>query len=394
MQGVLKGLRVLDFGRYIAGPYVSTLLAEFGAEVIRIEKVAGSEDRYMTPVTEDGMGALFMQINRNKRGMTLNPIKEEGREIVRKLVETADIVVANLPPQGMKAMGVDYESLKAIKSDIILTTVSAFGEGGPYSDRVGFDGIGQVMSGAVYMSGTEEQPVKYASPVIDFGTAKMATIGTLLAVMHRNATGEGQMVEGSLLRTAINYNNGMLIEQAMIQSDRIPTLNRGQTAGPVDIVKTKDGWIIVQCIGAPLFKRWCELVGKPELFDDPRFADDLKRGDNGEELTRIANEHAKDLTTEEALAAYAKAMVPAGPVLKPQQVLDDPHVKAMGYMQDVMYPSADVASPVATAPVRMTATPGEINTPAPELGQHTDEIMAELGYDAGTIQALRDKRVI
>ena len=147
MSKVLEGIRVLDFGRYIAGPYCATLLADLGADVIRIEKVDGSEDRFVSPVTKTGDGAMFLQLGRNKRGLTLNPMKPEGREIVKKLVATADVVVANLPPDTLSAMGLDYESLTQIKPDIILTMISAFGRGGPYSNRVGFDGLGQAMSG-------------------------------------------------------------------------------------------------------------------------------------------------------------------------------------------------------------------------------------------------------
>src|ERR1700710_1833875 len=173
MDGGLSGVRVLDFGRYIAGPYCAMLLAEFGADVIRIEKRAGGEDRFQAPLTEAQDGGLFMQMNRNKRGMTLDPMKPGAKEVVRRLVESADVVVANLPPQTLAAMQLDYESLRAIKPDIILTTVSAYGRGGPYSDRVGFDGIGQVMSGAVYMTsdGDGERPYRFQAPWVDFATA-------------------------------------------------------------------------------------------------------------------------------------------------------------------------------------------------------------------------------
>jgi len=394
MAGVLSGYRVLDFGRYIAGPYCATLLAEFGADVIRIEKLTGSEDRWTTPVNDDGVGALFLQINRNKRGMTLNPMKPEGQEIVRKLVATADVVVANLPPQGLKAMKLDLESLREIKPDIILTTGSAYGHGGPYSDRVGFDGIGQVMSGATYMSGSLDQPVKFAAPWVDFTTAMSSAIGTLVALMHRDKTGEGQMVEAALVRSALTVGNAALIEQAITGVNRVPTMNRGQTAGPSDIIPTKDGWVIVQVIGAPLFKRWCEMVGRPELVDDPRFKDDLARGDNGEYLCDIAREHAKDKTTEEVLAAYAAASVPSSALLSPQQALDDPHIQAMGFLQDTDYPNLPKPAPVASAPINLSETPGGIRHRAPTLGEHTDEIMGELGYDAAAIADLREKRVV
>ena len=222
MAGVLDGIRVLDFGRYIAGPYCATLLAEHGAEVIRIEKRDGSEDRFQAPVTDTGDGALFMQINRNKLGLTLDPMVPEGQEIVRKLVAKADVVIANLPPQTLSAMKLDYESLTAVKPDIILTTVTAYGRGGPYSDRVGFDGIGQVMSGAVYMTGTEDQPYRAQVPWVDFGTALHCAFGTMAALMSRKATGKGQWVEGALLATAVTFGNALLIEQAVIQANRVP----------------------------------------------------------------------------------------------------------------------------------------------------------------------------
>ncbi len=395
MSGVLSGYRVLDFGRYIAGPYCATLLAEFGADVIRIEKVAGSEDRYTTPVNGDGgVGALFMQVNRNKRGLTLNPMKPEGREIVAKLVETADVVVANLPPQGLLAMGLDLESLRKIKKDIILTTVSAYGHGGPYSDRVGFDGIGQVMSGSTYMSGSEDQPVKFAAPFVDFTTAMMSAIGTLVALMHRDKTGEGQMVEGALVRSALTIGNAALIEQALTGINRKPTLNRGQTAGPTDIIQTGDGWIIVQVVGRPLFERWADMVGRPELKDDPRFTSDLDRGDNGEILSDIAREHAKGRKTVDVLADYAAASVPAGPMHSPQQALDDPHIQAMGFLQGVEYPDVPAPAPIASAPINLSGTPGGIRHRAPMLGEHTDQILGDLGYGADVISALREKRIV
>ena len=268
MPGVLEGIRVLDFGRYIAGPYCAALLAEHGAEVIRIEKREGSEDRYQAPVADTGEGALFLQINRNKLGLTLDPMRPEGQEIVRKLVATADVVVANLPPQTLAAMKLDYESLTAVKPDIILTTVTAYGRGGPYSDRVGFDGIGQVMSGAVYMTGTEDQPYRAQVPWVDFGTALHCAFGTMAALMARKVTGKGQWVEGALLATAVTFGNALLIEQAVIAPNRVPTGNRGQTAAPVDIFRTKDGWILAQVIGQPLFKRWAKLMGEEHWLTD------------------------------------------------------------------------------------------------------------------------------
>ncbi len=191
LKDFLAGVRVIDLSQFLPGPFATQLLADMGAEVIRIEKVDGSEDRFLSPISDSGDGALFMQLARNKLGMTLNPMKPEGQEIVKKLVATADVVIANLPPDTLQRMGLDYDSLVTTKADIILTTVSAFGRGGPYANRVGFDGLGQAMSGAMYMSGTPEQPTKAYPPFIDFGTASLAAFGTMVALYERQQTGKG-----------------------------------------------------------------------------------------------------------------------------------------------------------------------------------------------------------
>ena len=394
MSEVLKGVRVLDFGRYIAGPFCGTLLGDLGADVIRIEKVDGSEDRFLSPITEDGDGALFMQLARNKRSLTLNPMKPEGREVVKRLVATADVVVANLPPDTLEAMGLDYNSLRAIKPDIILTMISAFGRGGPYSNRVGFDGLGQAMSGNMYMSGTPEQPVKAYAPFIDFGTASLAAFGTMSALFERQKTGRGQIVEGSLFNTALTMMNGTVIEQAAIKANRLATLNRSQTSAPADTFKTKDGWVLVQTVGGPLFKRWADLMGEGHWLDDDRFKTDISRGDNGEIISERLASWCAERTNEEVLAEMEKARIPAGPILSPQQVLEDPHIAAKGLFESVEYPGLDTPAPLMKTPVELSETPGEIRSRAPKLGENTDEIMKELGYDQNQIIDLRNKRVI
>ena len=394
MSEVLKGVKVLDFGRYIAGPFCGTLLGDLGADVIRIEKVDGSEDRFLSPITEDGDGALFMQLARNKRSLTLNPMKPEGREVVKRLVATADVVVANLPPDTLEAMGLDYNSLRAIKPDIILTMISAFGRGGPYSNRVGFDGLGQAMSGNMYMSGTSEQPVKAYAPFIDFGTASLAAFGTMSALFERQKTGRGQIVEGSLFNTALTMMNGTVIEQAAIKANRLATLNRSQTSAPADTFKTKDGWILVQTVGGPLFKRWTDLMGEDHWLDDDRFKTDISRGDNGEIISERLASWCAERTNEEVLAEMEKARIPAGPILSPQQVLEDPHIAAKGLFESVEYPGLDTPAPLMKTPVELSETPGEIRSRAPRLGENTDEIMKELGYDQNQIIDLRNKRVI
>ncbi|MEQ8409067.1 MAG: CoA transferase [Gammaproteobacteria bacterium] len=393
MKQVLEGIRVLDFGRYIAGPYCATLLGDMGAEVIRVEKVDGSEDRYLSPVTDNGDGALFMQLGRNKKSLTLNPMKPEGREVVQKLVATADVVVANLPPDSLVSMGLDYDSLKAIKPDIILTMISAFGRGGPYANRVGFDGLGQAMSGAMFMSGTPEQPAKTYAPYVDFGTASLAAFGTMAALFERQQTGKGQIVEGSLFNTALTMMNGTVIEQATIQRDRVASLNRSQTSAPADTFKTRDGWVLVQSVGGPLFKRWAALMGEDHWLDDPRFKDDISRGDHGEVISERLAKWCAERTTDEVLSEMEAMRLPAGPVMSPQQVLDDPHVAAKGLFKAMDFPGLRTPAPVMTTPVELSETPGTVRERAPTLGEHTDAILQSLGYSEQDIAQFRANRI-
>src|SRR5262247_3557251 len=394
MNDVLEGVRVLDFGRYIAGPYCAALLADLGADVIRVERRGGGEDRWVAPVGADGVGAMFLVMNRNKRAMTLDPACPEGREIVRKLVATADVVVANLPPEVLRSLGLDLESLRRVKPDIILTTVTAFGAGGPWSHKHGFDGIGQVMAGGAYLSGTPDQPIRASVPWVDCGTASLAAFGTLAALMSRDKTGRGQKVEGALLRTAVAFNNPALVEQQIIQVNRIATLNRGQTSAPSDLFRTKDGWIIAYAIGGPMFTRWATLMGEEHWLTDPRFADDLARGDNGEVISKRMNEWTGERTTAEALAALETAKIPAGPLYSPQQALEDAHIRAAGLLADTEYPGLPRPAPLAPMPVDLSETPGRFRHRAPTLGEHTDTILGELGYSAEAIAGFRERRVI
>ena len=394
MAGVLDGIRVLDFGRYIAGPFCGMLLGDMGAEVIRIDKLSGSEDRYLVPVAESGEGPLFLALNRNKKSLTLNPMKPQGREIVENLVKTADIVIANLPQPTLEAMGIDYDSLRAIKPDIILTTVTAYGNGGPYSERVGFDGVAQALAGATYMGGRPGDPMKSFVPFADFGTATMAAFGTLSALIERNKTGNGQLVEAALTRTVMAFNIALLAEEAIKSIDRPSYGNRGYSAGPSDIFKTTDGAVMVQVVGQPLFERWAKLMGEESWLQDPRFATDMDRGENGELLSARMQMWCKDMSTKEVLDALDEARIPCGPVLSAKQVLQDPHIKAMDFLQDMNFPGLKKPIPINTTPVKLSQTPGTIRQRTAELGEHTDEILNSLGYTPDKISEMRYARVV
>lgn len=394
MNQVLAGVRVLDFGRYIAAPWCAAMLGDLGAEVIRVERREGGEDRWMTPLSDTGAGAMFMQCNRNKLSLTLDTQTPAGAEVRDRLVASADVVIANLPDDTLKALGIDYDSLRAIRPDIIFANGTAYGSGGPYSERIGYDGIGQVMSGAIYRSGTPEAPMRAAVPYVDYGTAIALAAGTLAAILHRDRTGQGQKVEGSLLGTALLMSSSLLIEQGVLQNDRIAIGNRAYNAAPSDLYATRDGRVLVQIVGQAQFKRWCRVVGDEALFTDPRFANDELRGENGDVLNDRMAEWCLQRTNADVIEALDRQRIPVSAMYSPQQALDDPHVQTMGYCKPIDYPGLPNPAPTVELPFRLSATPGTIRTRPPLIGEHSDRVLATLGYDAAAIAALQDARVI
>ena len=390
---LLHGIRVLDFGRYIAGPYCAAMLADYGADVIRIEKREGSEDRFPSPVG-GGVGALFLQMNRNKRAMTLDPASPQGREVVARMVRGADVVIANLPQATLVAMGLDYETLCSYRPDIIFVTNTAFGPVGPMHRNVGFDGIGQAMSGGVYMTGTPEQPYRAMVNWVDFGTALHCAFGTMAALMERQRSGKGQMITGALLATAVTVTNATLIEQAVAKPDRMASGNRGQTAAPSDIYQAKDGWVLVAVTGQPLYVRWAKLMGEPHWLTDPRFADDDARGRHADIVSERMGRWCAERSCDEVVEILGKAKIPSAQVLSPQQALDHPQIQALGVMQDTDYPGLPRPAPIAAVPIWMTETQPVPRRRPPMLGEHTDQILAELGYASDEVARLREQAVI
>ncbi len=390
----LKGIKVLDFGRYIAGPYCAALLGDYGADVIRIEAPGGNDDRFTVPVADDGSGAMFMQMNRGKRCLTLKPGSPEGREIVRRLVATADVVVANLPHNALAKLGLDYASLSTVNPRIILATASAFGSEGPLAQNVGFDAVGQAMSGVVHLTGTADQPYRAQVNYVDFGTALHTAFGVMLALREREVTGKGQCVSGSLLGTALAFSNALTIDHALNAVERQPIGNRAYSSGPTDIFRTRDGWIVTQIVGGGIFARWANLVGRPELIDDPLYASDILRGDNGEALSTIMQQWCSDRRSADAIAELGAARVPAAPVLRAGDALAQPQVTAMGLVETADYPGTPRGAPVIRAPITLSGSAKASSDRAPQVGEHSDAILAELGYDTAAVSALRAASII
>lgn len=393
---ILGGIRVLDYGRYVAGPYCATLLGYLGAEVIRVEKRGGGEDRYIAPVCDNGEGSVFLQTGCNKKSMTLEPVGEEGREVTRRLVRSADVVVANLPPPALAAMGLDYPSLQALNPRIVLASQTAFGEQGPYAARGGFDGIGQAMSGAMYITGTPGRPAKAAAPYVDYSTAVLAAFGVLAALMERSRSGLGQQVSGSLQATALSVFASHLIEQGITQADRVGTGNTVQTSSPSDVFATRDGHVLTHVVGNGLFRRWARLMGEEQTWtEDPRFASDALRGEHREPILARMRTWCAERSSTEAIVALEAAGLPAGPVYTPQQALDDPQAAAMGVFRRIEdYPGLPRSASVPDLPIRFSRSPAGITRRPPTLGEHTEEILAGLGYEPRDVEGLRERGVV
>ena len=379
--GVLAGIRVLDFGKHVAGPWCAALLADLGAEVIRVERPGGGDDRYIAPVAEDGSGAMYLVCNRGKRAITLAAHRPEAAEIVEALLDTADVVVANLPAETRRRMGIDWKGLHRRHPRAVLVTATAFGEDGPYAERIGFDGTIQAMSGAIALSGQSGSPTRCWVPYIDFATGSQLAMGVLAALLARERTGRGQHVEGSLLNTGLLMGNRETVEAQVLGMRRQPTGNRGQTSGPFDIFATSDGFVMASVVGDRQFERWCGLVGREDLLRDQRYATDTERGRHGEQLSAIFADWCSGRSTEKVMAELTRAGIAAGPVLRPEDVLEDPHVRATGHLVDVPYPGMARPAPIADFPVALSDTPGRIHGPAPTLGADTSSVLSALGFD-------------
>ena len=393
-EAPLKGIRVADFGHFIAAPLCAALLGDMGADVVRVERPGGSEDRAVTSLFAHadgtpGEGPTFLQLARNKRSLAVDFAAPEGAEVMRRLIGWADIVVVNFAPRVLVKLGLDFPSIHAINPRAILVANSAFGAVGPYADRVGFDGIAQAMSGAVWFSGVADQPQRFQAPWVDFSSGMMGAFGALAALRMRDRTGLGQAVSTSLHGTALSVFNSYVMEQAVTRPNRIPHGSRAHTAGPGDLFRCADGWIMVAVQTNAIFRRWARTVGAEALIDDPRFVDDVARGRNGAALSERMQLWCANQTVAEAIAALEAGRIPAGPVYDLDQVLADPHVMATGAFAPMAFPGLDRPAPVAKTPVSLSQFDGGAVRRAPLAGEHNDEVLAELGFDAATIARLR-----
>ena len=385
-------MKVIELAHIMAGPVCGQLLADMGADVIKVEKVPGGDDtRRMVPPEVDGESAAFMILNRNKRGTAINLKSEAGRTVLRKLLETADVVIENYRVGTMERLGLGYESLRKQNPGLIYCQITGFGRTGPYADRAGFDLIAQGMSGLMSVTGegAGRPPIKAGVPVGDVSAGMLAAMGILAAYIHRLKTGTGQLVDTSLLE-------GSIVNTAWVSAIFLATGVSPQALGsahpmaaPYQALQTADGWINIGAANQANWLRLVEVVELPELAQDPRFVDNAARMQNLPALIEILSEKLSRRNAAEWLARLEAVGVPASPVLSIGDMLADPQVLARDMVVEVEH-SRIGRTRALGSPVKFSATPTRIVRGAPRLGEHTCEILAEYGYDNNEIEALAD----
>jgi len=384
----LAGLRVIDAGQFIAGPVCGALLADLGADVVRIERPGGNADRYVTPLDKSmpDVGAMFAFANRNKRSLAVNFADDEARGIVDRLVRRSDAVIANMPQKTLEKLRLDLPQLRAVNPRIILSNITAYGNEGPWGARTGFDGMAQAMSGAMHLSGDAGEPRKSYVHFVDYYAGAVAAVGILASLVQRSTTGTGRRVETSLLASSMMMMNSVLAEEAVLQTNRVGTGNRAQTGGPADVFETSDGKIIIQVLGNPKFALLCKLIGQESLASDPRFATDNLRGENSESLNEYVQEWCSGMTSAECVDRLNDAGLCAAPVLTPLEALDHPQVRSHSSRHNVFFDQAGIEVPVFL-PISADGERLPDSRPAPRLGQDSRAIMEELGYSSSEIDA-------
>jgi crotonobetainyl-CoA:carnitine CoA-transferase CaiB-like acyl-CoA transferase len=392
-SSALKRFRVLDLSRVRAGPTCVRMLADFGADVIRIEPPPGV-DPNEAMFAADRWSGDFQNLNRNKRALNLNLKKPEGLEVFRKLVVDADVVVENWRPDVKARLGVDYESLRAINPRIILASISGFGQTGPYARRPGFDQIIQGMGGLMSVTGLPGQgPVRAGLAVADSSTGLYAAIGILAALLEREESGQGQWVHASLLHSQI----AMMDFQAAryLNDGDIPVQvgNDHPTSSPMGLFDAADGQFNLGASGEGNWKRFCDVLQQPQWLDDPEFATEKLRVRNRARLTEEIQKIFSTRTVAHWVQLLNDAGVPAGPVYSVPQMFEDPQVQALGVAKTLQAREGGERT-LITQPVTLERTPAQIARTAPGWGEHTDEILSDLGYDADAIARLRADGVV
>jgi formyl-CoA transferase len=384
----LSKLRILDLTRVRAGPTCVRQFADFGADVIKIENTAPED------MGGPRDGPDFQNLHRNKRSITLDLKSPQGKDIFMRLVKTADIVVENYRPDVKDRLGIDYESLRKINKRIILASISGFGQDGPYRARPGFDQIAQGLSGIMSVTGKPgEGPMRVGCAVADVGAGLLAALGIMTALLEREQSGEGQWVQSNLLQAAIQLLDFQAARYTM--SGEVPEQvgNDHPTSMPTSAYATADGHINVAAAGNKMWRIVCESIGRPELIEDAQFKTAEDRAKNRKALNQVMTDSLSAKTSSEWVAIFNKAGVPCGPIYRMDQVFADAQVKHMQVRAEVPHARLGRLG-LINQPVKLSRTPAKLVAASPERGEHTDEVLRELGFQDSEISDFKTHKII
>ncbi len=402
--GPLAGLRVLDLTRILAGPTCTQLLGDLGCDVVKVERPGEGDDtrKWGPPFLPHADGsasntaAYYLSSNRNKRSVTIDITNPEGQALVKRMAQQADIVVENFKVGGLAKYGLDYFGLKAVKPDIVYCSVTGFGQTGPYAPRAGYDYLAQGLGGIMSLTGESDgRPMKVGVGIADVMCGMYASVAILSAILHRNKTGQGQYIDLALLDTQVSW----LVNEGLnyLVSGEVPARQGPEHPNivPYSTLPTSDGYFILAAGNDGQFKRFCAFAGAPEMAEDPRFVTNKDRVINRKAIYELLPEITKRKTSQEWLDGLAGLGVPAGAVNDLAGVFADPQVQARNMRVSVPYPdSPEGRIDLIGNPIKMSETPITYRRPPPTMGQHTDEVLQELGLDEAELERLRKSGVI
>ena len=393
-QRPLSGLKIIELGQLIAGPFAAKILAEFGADVIKVEPPSGDPLRQWRYV-HDGTSVWWAAHARNKRSMTLDLRQPEGQDVVRRLVADADIVIENFRPGAMEKWGLGFEALHAINPKLIMLRVSGYGQTGPYRDRPGFGVIGEAMGGLRYLSGEPGRPpVRVGVSIGDTLSGLHGVIGVLMALRHREQqNGLGQEVDVALYESVFNMMESLLPEYSKFGAVRQPSGASMPGIAPTNAYPCQDGkYALIAGNGDSIFKRLMTLIDREDLATDPALADNPGRAAQAERIDQAIGQWTIDRTLEDVLSAMTEAGVPVGKSYDAADIAADPHYQARDMILETTLPDGSVVKVPGIVP-KLSRTPGQVDRLAPQLGEHTDEILDQLGIDSSTRAEWRDRGI-
>ena len=394
MTKALTGVRVLDVSRVLTGPYCSMVLADLGADVVKVEVPGRGDDARLFGPFANGESGYFMTLNRNKRGITLDLRKPEGQAVLRDLAKTADVLLENFATGTMEEWGLGYSDLALINPRLVYASITGFGQFGPNSHRVAFDAIAQALGGLMSINGYPDgPPTRVGVSLGDINAGNFMATGILAALFQRERSGQGQRVDISMQDCIV-----AILENAVVRhtiDKEIPQrLGSGHASvAPYNVFAAVDGYVFIACANEATWQRLCVTMEQPELITDERFDINRKRAQNIIELSAIINAWSGRLTIEQLLDILEKNSVPAAPVLTIDKVVNDPHIRARNMMVETDHPVAGKVV-IPGNPIKMSASADSIDWPSPTLGQHTEEVLAGIGYSAQKIAALRAAKII